>query len=221
MLIDALAARFGGTAYATVHLARQLARREEVSSVIVATRAGSIVARGLSGEPAVRCITLPVAARNELLRRVSWEALRLPAVVAREECDVVITMSGMIPRRLGGRVICLLFNPVMFERRTVPNAVRRWAARRTAREADYLAAPSRAVAELASSSTGRPCEVIPLGVDHEVFRPAAAPGEEIVCVADFYRHKRHDLLLDAWQCLPSPRPRLRLIGNGAVDPPSG
>jgi glycosyltransferase involved in cell wall biosynthesis len=218
VLIDALAARFGGTAYATAHLARQFARRAEVSSVIVATRADSIVERELADEPMVRCITLPAADRIELLRRVSWEALRLPALVASEGCDVVITMSGMLPRQPGSSVVCLLFNPVMYERRTAANAIRRWAVRRTARDAAYVAAPSRVVAELVSASTGRPCEVVPLGVDHEVFYPTNTRGEGILCVADFYAHKRHDLILDAWCRLAPPRPQLRLIGNPSVDP---
>lgn len=217
MLIDALAARFGGTAYASVHLARQLSRREDVASVVVATRADSIVASGLADEPLVRCITLPANPRVELFHRVMWEALRLPSVVAGEQCDVVITMSGMLPRRPGSRVICLLFNPVMYERSTAANGVRRWAARRTVREADFIAAPSRAVADLVSASTGRRCTVVPLGVDHEVFRPIDTPGDEILCVADFYRHKRHDLVLDAWLRLRSPRPPLRFVGNAAVD----
>lgn len=217
VLIDALAARFGGTAYATIQLARHLALRPEVSTVIVVTRYGSIVERGLAGESRVRCETLPAAARTELLRRSAWEALRLPAVVAREECDVLISMSGMLPRAPGCRVMCLLFNPVMYERRTPGNLVRRWAVRRTARSASYLAAPSHAMADLASTSIGRECAVVPLGIDHGVFSPGHAQGQEILCVADFYAHKRHDLVLDAWLLLPLPRPRLRLIGDPTAD----
>jgi len=82
-----------------------------------------------------------------------------------------------------------------------------------ARAADFLAAPSRYMADLVAASTGRECAVMPLGVDHSVFTPAGDPGAEILCVADFYRHKRHDLLLDAWLLLAPPRPRLRLVGN--------
>jgi D-inositol-3-phosphate glycosyltransferase len=39
----------------------------------------------------------------------------------------------------------------------------------------------------------------------------------LLCVADFYRHKGHDVLLAAWTVLASPRPRLRLIGDPRVD----
>lgn len=218
ILIDALAARFGGTAYAVIQLARSLARRPEVSMVIVVTRRGSIVEGGVAEEAAVSCVVLPAASRIELIRRTAWEAARLPALVAREECDVVISMSGMLPRSPGRRLMCLLFNPVMYEDRTAANLLRRWAVRRTAREAEYLAAPSRSMADLASASIGRECAVVPLGVDHGVFSPSTDVGEEILCVADFYAHKRHDLILDAWLRLPLPRPRLRLVGNSSVDP---
>ena len=57
--------------------------------------------------------------------------------------------------------------------------------------------------------------VVPLGVDHDRFFPAQEPGHGIVCVADFYPHKRHDLLIRAWAQLPAPRPPLALVG----DPP--
>lgn len=218
IVIDALAARFGGTAYATVQLARHLAARPDVSAVTVIARRGSIVERGLARDESITRVVLPAARRFELMRRVMWEALRLPAVVSRQGGDVVISMSGMLPRSVGRRLICLLFNPVMYERAGVCNRIRRWVARRTARGAYHLAAPSRQMADLVSTFTGRPCTVVPLGVDHSVFVPAAGSGDEILCVADFYAHKRHDLLLEAWLRLPSPRPPLRLIGNPAVDP---
>jgi glycosyltransferase involved in cell wall biosynthesis len=218
--IDALAARFGGTAYAVVALARELALRPEVASVTVVARRGSIVDQGLARQQAVKSRALPKASRFELIRRVLWEAVRLPRLAQREPWDVVISMSGMLPRVRRLHTMCLVFNPVMYERRGAANAVRRWAVRRTARRADYLAAPSRYMADLVSASTGRHCAVLPLGVDHNVFVPADDPGRDVLCVADFYAHKRHDLLLDAWLLLPAPRPRLRLIGNPEVEPDS-
>jgi glycosyltransferase involved in cell wall biosynthesis len=218
VLIDALAARFGGTAYAAIQLARELALRPEVASLAVISRRGSIVERGLAREEAVTSVVLPAASRLELTRRVGWEAFRLRAVAERERCDVVISMSGMLPRSAQVRTMCLLFNPVMYESRRAADRVRRWAARRTAGQADCLVAPSRYMADLVSASTGRDCAVVPLGVDHRVFAPSDQTGEEVLCVADFYAHKRHDLLLDAWLLLPSPRPRLRLVGNPKVDP---
>jgi glycosyltransferase involved in cell wall biosynthesis len=124
----------------------------------------------------------------------------------------------MLPRSPGCPLLCLLFNPVIYENRTPLNRLRYWAVRRTARKAQSVAAPSRPMADFVSAATERECVVVPLGVDHGVFAPAADPGEEVLCVADFYAHKRHDLILDAWLCLPSPRPRLRLVGNPAVDP---
>jgi D-inositol-3-phosphate glycosyltransferase len=73
------------------------------------------------------------------------------------------------------------------------------------------------MADLVSVSARRECAVLPLGVDHSAFAPTAALGNEILYVADFYAHKRHDLVLDAWLLLPSPRPVLHLVGNPAVD----
>jgi glycosyltransferase involved in cell wall biosynthesis len=191
--------------------------------VTVITRRGSIVERGLRGEANVKRIVLPELSRFELLRRVVWEALRMPAVAARERSDLVISMSGMLPRAPDCRVICLLFNPVMYENDSAANRLRRRAVRHTARRASYVAAPSRHMADLVSASIKAKCAVVPLGVEHGVFAPAAdagkeGVGEEILCVADFYAHKRHDLLLDAWLLLPAPRPVLHLIGNPAVDP---
>jgi glycosyltransferase involved in cell wall biosynthesis len=218
ILIDALAARFGGTAYAAIQLARHLASRPDVSAVVVVTRDGSIVERGLARAESVTCVRLRSAARNELIRRVVWEGLRLPSLTTREQCDLMISMSGMLPRAPRCALVCFLLNPVMFETKTTANAVRRWAVRRTAHKASFVAAPSRATAKLVSASIGRACAVAPLGVDHTVFVARAQPGETLLCVADFYAHKRHDLILDAWLLLPSPRPALHLIGNPAVDP---
>jgi glycosyltransferase involved in cell wall biosynthesis len=218
ILIDALAARYGGAAYATVALARGLARRSDVATVVVVTRRDSIVQRGLAEAPGVECVALPTAARMELVRRLAWETLRLRALVGSRRCAGVISMSGMLLRPVGCPLICVLANPVLYEQRTPFNLLRRWAIRRTARHATYLVAPSRSMAALVSASVGRDCAALPFGVDHGVFRPPARAGEEIVCVADFYSHKRHDLLIDAWLALPSPRPLLRLVGNPAADP---
>ena len=219
ILIDALAARFGGTAAATVQLAGHLAVNAGVSSVTVVCRRGSIVERGLADVEAVSCIALPLPLPRsaELLQRLTWEALRLPAVARRERCDVIISMSGMLPRSPDCRLVCLIGNPVMYESDSPANRLRRWAARRTVSEAAYLAAPSHHMADMVSASVGRPCAVLVWGVDHSIFFPAASPGEEILCVGDFKAYKRHDLVVEAWLRLPSPRPRLRLVGNPDVD----
>jgi glycosyltransferase involved in cell wall biosynthesis len=218
ILIDALAARYGGAAYATIQLARELTRRPDVSRVVVVAREGSIVARGLVSTPGVRCVLLGGSSRIELARRLAWEWSRLPVLARRERCSATISLSGMVPRALSCPLICVLANPVLYERKTAANLVRRWAIRRTARRARLLVTPSRQMAELVSASVKRPCDVLPFGVDHDVFRPASMPGEDILCVADFYAHKRHDLLLEAWQRLASPRPVLRMVGNPDVDP---
>ncbi len=218
ILVDALAARYGGTAAATVQLARHIARSPKVSSVAVVTRRGSIVERALANEKAVRCVALAPTRHAELTKRVSWEAFRFPALVRREQCDVVISMSGILPRSPGCRLICLIGNPVMYESRTPMNILRQWAVRRTARESEYLAAPSRHMADMVSASVERSCGVLLWGVDHSIFSPAPSPGDEILCVADFKAYKRHDLVIEAWRRLQPPRPTLRFVGNPDVDP---
>lgn len=217
VLIDALAARYGGTAYAAVQLGRHLAVNPKVSRVAVIARRGSIVERGLASASDVNLIALSAPARLELMRRIVWEATQLPRVVTQESSSVVISMSGMLPRWPRARVLCLLFNPVMYESASSANSLRRWAVRRTARDGATLVAPSRHMADLVSISTGCECLVVPLGVDHSVFRPGSDRGREILCVADFYAHKRHDVVLDAWLRLAPPRPRLRLVGDPSVD----
>jgi glycosyltransferase involved in cell wall biosynthesis len=218
ILIDALAARYGGNAYAAVQLARELARRGDVSAVTVLARSGSIVARGLVGASGVKCIALAPASRMELAGRLAWEGARLPALVREERSSQVISMSGMLPRAVPCELVCLLANPVLYEAPGPGNLLRRWAIARTARRGARLVAPSHSMAELVSASVGRSCAVAPFGVDHATFRPGEGRGEEILCVADFYAHKRHDLLLDAWIGLPAPRPVMRFVGNPAVDP---
>jgi glycosyltransferase involved in cell wall biosynthesis len=218
VLVDALAARFGGGAYAAIRIARHLAIREDIAEVVVLARPGSIVRGGLEGAPGVRCLQMRGGERLELARRVAWQAARLPALIRRERIDALISMSGMLPRAPGCRLISMLGNPVMYERRSPGTLMRRRVVRRTAHWDAVLVAPSRLMADLVTESAGWGCAVLPWGVDHDVFRPAGAPGEEILCVADFYAHKRHDLLLAAWGRLRAPRPRLRLIGDPAVDP---
>ena len=218
MLFDALSARYGGGAHAAAQLSSHLAAHPEVDEIGVVTRRGSIVDRSLAHDSAVRRVTLPAARRAELARRVAWEARSLPALLARERSDVLITMMGLPVRHISAPVVCLLGNPVMYERDTPANRLRRWVADRTARESAVLAAPSRHMAELVRASAGRPCDVLPWGVDHELFRPGHEVAEDVLCVGDMYAHKRFDLVLDAWRELRAPRPRLRLIGNPAVDP---
>jgi len=218
VIIDALPARYGGTAYAAVQLAEHLANGS-AAEIIIVTRGGSLVARGIHPSSGLRVIELRPRKRLELAHRISWQASGFLDLVRQTRASSVLTWSGMLPRRPEARVVCYLANPVMFERGGAANALRRWAVRRTARTAAHVLAPSHAMAALVERTVGTPTEVVPFGVDHTRFRPAPGPGSDLLCVADFYRHKRHDVLLEAWAALPEPRPRLRLIGDPRVDPP--
>jgi glycosyltransferase involved in cell wall biosynthesis len=213
VIVDALAARTGGTAHAAVEVAQRLTGAD----VIVVARDASIVARATQRRPGLRVVELPRAEYLELPRRLAWEARELPDLVRREHGASVLTWSGMLPRDVDGRVVSYLGNSLMFVTGGASDRLRRWAVRRTVDRGSVILVGSRAMADLVEDALGRRPEVVPLGVDHERFRPAAQPGSHLLCVADFYRHKRHDVLLDAWAALPSPRPRLRLIGDSGVD----
>jgi D-inositol-3-phosphate glycosyltransferase len=123
----------------------------------------------------------------------------------------------MLPRSLSAQTVCYLANPAPF----VPDAgrtARRVAIAWTSRAANAVLVPSAAMAVLAEPYLSRPPEVVPLGIDHARFFPAARPGDDVLCIADFYPHKRHDIVLAAWAALSAPRPRLRLIGDPRVAP---
>jgi glycosyltransferase involved in cell wall biosynthesis len=215
LVLDALAARFGGTAYAGVQLTEALLRRDDVARVVVVAERGSIIARGLQPGERLALVDVAIPRRPGVAWRAGWEAVRLPGIIAAEQSDVLLSFSGMVPRHPRCRVISLLANPVPFEkRRRSGSIIRRAAIARTARQAHRLYVPTREMAGLVARPNTK---VVPLGVDHRLFRPAGAPGGEILCVADFYPHKRHDLILAAWSRLAEPRPTLRLIGNPAVD----
>ena len=218
VIVDALAARYGGTAYAAIQLAHRLADDRRCGEVILVTRAGSLVADGIRERPGLQLVLLPNLRRFELVRRLVWEARALPNLIREERAASVLSWSGMLPRSVAAPVVCCIGNLVMLECGDVPNRLRRWAARRTLREAAHVIVPSTATAARVAEVLGRDAEVIPWGVDHTEFRPAREPGADVLCVADFYRHKRQDVLLEAWATLPAPRPRLRLIGNPEVDP---
>jgi glycosyltransferase involved in cell wall biosynthesis len=217
VVIDALAARYGGAAYATLHMASELADDPDIAGVVLITRAGSLVAEGASSRADLRLVALPEARRLELVRRVTWQAVRLPRLLRAESPAVLVTWSGMLPRRSRSPVICYLANPLVFARGGLGNRLRRWAVRRTASAATHVLVPTAGMGEFVERELGRRPDVAPLGVDRAAFRPAASPGDEILCVGDPYRHKRHEVLLAAWSALRAPRPRLRLIGDLRVD----
>jgi glycosyltransferase involved in cell wall biosynthesis len=220
-VIDALAARFGGTAYAAIQTAHQLADRGACREVVVVARRGSLVAEGLVPRDRLRLVSLRDAARAELSGRLLWEAVGLPRLLAVERPAVLLTWSGMLPRHVAAPVACYLANPVMFQAGGLANRIRRSAVRRTARGVAQVAVPTAAMAELVRDALATPVAVVPLGVDHARFAPGdGAVGDEVLCVADFYAHKRHDLVLDAWARLRGPRPLLRLIGDPRVDTPN-
>lgn len=217
LVIDALAARFGGTVHVVAELAARLAADVAVERVLVITRPGSILSSTIVGSPRLEVHEVATPGRLELAHRLLWQTVGLPALVRRWRGDAVLTISGMLPRHPGVPVVSYLCNPVMFEAGGAANEVRRRAAARTARHARAVVVPTVAMAELSAGALGLRPGVVAHGVDRERFRPGREPGTEILGVGDFYRHKRHDLALAAWANLAVPRPTLRLIGDTGVD----
>jgi glycosyltransferase involved in cell wall biosynthesis len=217
VIVDALAARYGGTAHSAVEIARELARDAAIQEVLVVARRGSTVALELPSEAELRLVELPRDGALELPRRLVWETLGL-AQLARQSPASVLTLSGMLPRPVPARVTCYVSNALMFGRTGLADRLRGWALRRTAQKKGVaLVVPSRSMAALVARVARTPDAVVPLGVDPERFYPAPGSGREVLSVGDFYRHKRHDVVLDAWAALPEPRPTLRLIGDPGVD----
>src|SRR5215207_9882625 len=137
IIIDALAARYGGTAYAAVQVAEHLADSSS-AEVLVLTRAGSLVARGIHPRGGLRVIELRPRKRLELAQRVRWQASAFLDLVRRTRASSVLTWSGMLPRRLETRLVCYLANPVMFEHDGAADALRRRAVRRTIETAAHV-----------------------------------------------------------------------------------
>jgi glycosyltransferase involved in cell wall biosynthesis len=215
LVVDALSARFGGTAYAVIQLVRKLAERDDVSDVYVVAQQGSIVARGLNRTTKLHPVTPRPWPGGELAWRVAWQATRLPQLTSRVVADALVTTSGMQPRLPQCPVVSLLSNPVPFlDRRALAHRIRRLAIARTSKQAQAVYVPTRYMGELAG--LGRSFEVVPWGVDRDTFSPGDHPGHEILYVSDFYPHKRHDLVLESWRRLPKPRPTLRFVGNPLV-----
>jgi len=195
---------------------RALVERDDVSRVVVLVPEGSIVDRGLAPGPRLLVARVAMPRPLRLARRLAWEAMHLPRITRREGADALLSFSGMVPRHPDCRVISLISQPRPFERRgSLKRLLQRRAIVRTARRAHRVYAPSRAMAALVNAPDVR---VVPHGVDRDLFRPAETPGDEVLAVGDFYRHKRYDLVLAAWRALPEPRPNLRIVGNPAVDP---
>lgn len=177
VVIDALAARFGGTAYAVLQLTAALERREDVAQLVVIAQRDSIVGRSSKASARVEPLLLDApGTRFELAWRTAWEALRLPSVVGRRS-----SKSRRPGQLLRGRsassacpVVCVLANPVPFAAPFgLASRLRRAAIARTRRFAVASYVPSTGMQSLVGDP---PAKVVPLGVDRERCRPQRRPG---------------------------------------------
>src|SRR5207248_5105845 len=95
---------------------------------------------------------------------------------------------------------------------------RRLIYRRLARSSRLVIAPSEHSKELLADRVGVPVErirVIPHGVDRGRFSPGSGTREAFLFYpADFYPHKNHERLLEAFALIHRDRPELRLVLAG-------
>jgi glycosyltransferase involved in cell wall biosynthesis len=216
---DALAARFGGTAQVVISLAKLLAADPRVGRLIVVVTRDTITANGLAYVPDISLLEISASGFGGLPRRLLWETCQLPSLVTQENVSLLVSFSGMLPRHPRCPIVCELLNPVPLRRkRGVGVRLRRWAMRRTARQSTVIHAPTEAQAKLLREQIGGNVRIMPHGVDPALFTPAANVGTDVLYVSDFHAHKRHDLMIAAWTCMPAPRPRLRLIGDPGPEP---
>jgi glycosyltransferase involved in cell wall biosynthesis len=200
----------------THELTRALVKRDDVEGVwLVAGPARPEDPPAPPGEALTR-VTVPSGGAFGLARRLAWEARRLPGLCAEVEADAVISMSGMLPRRVPRPLIVLPNNSLVFESGSPANRLRRLVTVRTARQADSVVVASEQMARLVRPHAG--ATVIPHGIDHDAFAPDSEPGSELLYVSDLYPHKHHELAIAAWGRLPQPRPLLRLVGSPDTDP---
>ena len=213
LLIDALAARVGGGRRVGHELARALARRDDVDRVWLVVPEGTY--DPVAAIPGVEPVEVDLGNRFPLVRRARWESFELPRLLRQVGADAVVALAGMLPRALDQSTVAMPANTLVFESSSPANLLRRLAVVRTGRRADAVLVASSHMASLLSRFLD--VEIVPHGLDHDMFHAADAPGDELVFVADFYPHKRHDLVLATWERLSSPRPFLRLIGNPSTD----
>jgi glycosyltransferase involved in cell wall biosynthesis len=170
--------------------------------------------------------------------RAMAEAYARPAPIRQElrleELDVVhFPLTVMLPRvddppaAVSLLDIQHLFFPEFFSR--AERLYRRFAYGRSFREARTVIAISRHVKESLVERMDLEAdrvEVIPLGLDHDLFRPGEEPREPFLLYpANPWPHKNHERLFEALTRLRREHPGLRLVLTGTglerLSPPAG
>ena len=182
--IDALAARFGGTAYAAVEIAKALARHDRVAHVGVATRPGAIVERGLRSHAGITILT--VRRLSAASSSSAWPG-RLVDSTKRSRAwgsTGLLSMSGMLPRTPRVPYVCLQANPLPYQDEHRPaSPIRRWAL-----NAPPATRPRRSCPHVMSrswSETFLGVRIVPWVSTGLRFAPSAGRGHELLCVGDF------------------------------------
>jgi glycosyltransferase involved in cell wall biosynthesis len=113
-----------------------------------------------------------------------------------------------LPPDWRGTVTRLGINPIERRRRRLD--------RRYIEAARRLVTHSRFTRESLREIYGVDSDVVPLGVDSEAFTPSGEPREReryVLSVGALHPLKGHDQVIEALATLPSPRPRLVVIGD--------
>ncbi|HYM60620.1 MAG TPA: glycosyltransferase family 1 protein [Thermoanaerobaculia bacterium] len=162
---------------------------------------------------------------------VVWQQLKLPRIAAEERADVVWGPHGTLPLTLRAPAVVTLHD---FTSITMPGRHRLKTILSfnlfigpSLERAARIAAVSRTTADEAMRSFGLAASritIVPNGVD-EVFRPTDSPADRgslpedlrdtpyLLFVGTIEPRKGIDDLLDVWESLPRPRPRLVLCGD--------
>src|SRR5262245_52809246 len=115
VVVDALAARFGGTAVAAAEVAKRLPAHLGGLDTLIVCRSGSLVARGAGGGSGPQILELAERKRLELADRLLWQATSLPRL-AQPGQSALLTWSGILPRHPNRvAVVSHLSNPTAFE----------------------------------------------------------------------------------------------------------
>jgi glycosyltransferase involved in cell wall biosynthesis len=220
-LLTLVPGRIGGSETYARELLRALSRVGSLDYTVYASKLASDLDAGLQ----VEVVPEYHAARSDAgrLATMTYSTLR-PAAIRRRLAgsDVVhFPLTVPIPPGVPRHAITLhdvqhLDLPDMFPR--AERAFRRLAYDRAARNAAAVVAISAfgrdRIVELLGVDPSR-VHAIPLGIDHDLFRPGTEPREPFLLYpARLWPHKNHARLLEAFALVRRDRPDLRLVLTG-------
>jgi len=219
-------------------------RAIDADTRLVVLEEGDTVSRGVTHAEDFEWVRVQPFSRPRAIRRMAWQNLMLPAVIARQRADIYLSLSHFLPHTLPHSVSSIVgisnlapFSPdaLVAEVRYLPR-LRLRLLRQTilsaARRADRVVALSEAGKQLLANEriATNKIRVIPNGVapaienpsaDAAVLNRLAVQAEFILCVSHFYRYKNFARLVHAYALLPDAlRARHLLVLVGAPYDPA-